>query len=437
MSDEVENNYEDLTMEEEFYEFDINDPNLTPAQLDYITDMILKADVRAGNRIHHKNPILFKEHMRTRYRREIYPKSGVPDPSVQSGMYNRCVDAETEALTDSGWKRFDEIDKDLDKIWAYDIELDGYRWSSILDIFVNPNYDGLLNVLESQNISSRTTPGHSWAVVHERDKEVRYKTKELADRDYVILARKPVSQVENNNRFEKRKSLEVLELLGWVLTDGSYMEGNKAAVYQSLNNPKMIHLQECLIKNGCNPLPHHVDQNNVGRWYIKAEAGKKIKAFAPNKLISAVDFTKLDYDQLEALLHGITMGDGYFRKSVVNDSVHREIYTTKKEEADAIQMLCSLLGLTTRIRVIHNEKAFCPIEYIISIKVYNGNFAYVRNARQEDEYYQGTVWCPTTETGFWLARRNGKVYTTGNTHPEGRKVNSEHQRKINGASFYR
>jgi hypothetical protein len=89
MSEEVQNNYDDLTMEEEFYEFDINDPNLTPAQLDYITDMILKADVRAGNRIHHKNPILFKEHMRTRYRREIYPKSGVPDPSVEQGMYNR------------------------------------------------------------------------------------------------------------------------------------------------------------------------------------------------------------------------------------------------------------------------------------------------------------------------------------------------------------
>ena len=89
MSEEVNNKFEDLTFEEEYYEFDINDPDLTPAQLDYITDMILQADVRAGNRIHHKNPILFKEHMRTRYRREIYPQSGVPDPSVEQGMYNR------------------------------------------------------------------------------------------------------------------------------------------------------------------------------------------------------------------------------------------------------------------------------------------------------------------------------------------------------------
>jgi hypothetical protein len=89
MSKEVNNKYEDLTMEEEFYDFDINDPDLTPAQLDYITDMILKADVRAGNRIHHKNPILFKEHMRTRYKREIYTKVGIPDPSIQQGYYNR------------------------------------------------------------------------------------------------------------------------------------------------------------------------------------------------------------------------------------------------------------------------------------------------------------------------------------------------------------
>ena len=31
-------------------------------------------------------------------------------------------------------------------------------------------------------------------------------------------------------------------------------------------------------------------------------------------------------------------------------------------------------------------------------------------------YYQGTVWCPETEYGSFMARRNGKVYLTGNTY---------------------
>ena len=29
--------------------------------------------------------------------------------------------------------------------------------------------------------------------------------------------------------------------------------------------------------------------------------------------------------------------------------------------------------------------------------------------------YTGKVWCPTTPNGTWLARRNGKVYFTGNS----------------------
>jgi len=36
-----------------------------------------------------KNPILFEEHLKNRRRREIYNSMGVPDPSIQSGMYNR------------------------------------------------------------------------------------------------------------------------------------------------------------------------------------------------------------------------------------------------------------------------------------------------------------------------------------------------------------
>jgi len=33
-------------------------------------------------------------------------------------------------------------------------------------------------------------------------------------------------------------------------------------------------------------------------------------------------------------------------------------------------------------------------------------------------YYNGTVWCPETEYGSFMARRGGKVYLTGNTYNE-------------------
>lgn len=36
-----------------------------------------------------ENPILFEEHFASRKRREIYNSVGVPDPSIQRGLYNR------------------------------------------------------------------------------------------------------------------------------------------------------------------------------------------------------------------------------------------------------------------------------------------------------------------------------------------------------------
>lgn len=36
-----------------------------------------------------KDPILFEEHLQNRRKREIYTQGGTPDPSIESGMYNR------------------------------------------------------------------------------------------------------------------------------------------------------------------------------------------------------------------------------------------------------------------------------------------------------------------------------------------------------------
>jgi hypothetical protein len=36
-----------------------------------------------------EDPILFEEHLYARKRREIYPESGTPDPSLVSGIYYR------------------------------------------------------------------------------------------------------------------------------------------------------------------------------------------------------------------------------------------------------------------------------------------------------------------------------------------------------------
>lgn len=70
---------------------DVSDTNL-----EAIADLILRKQARSVNPdtgkergIGGEDPILFEEHIYSRKRREIYPESGTPDPSLISGSYNR------------------------------------------------------------------------------------------------------------------------------------------------------------------------------------------------------------------------------------------------------------------------------------------------------------------------------------------------------------
>jgi hypothetical protein len=38
----------------------------------------------------------------------------------------------------------------------------------------------------------------------------------------------------------------------------------------------------------------------------------------------------------------------------------------------------------------------------------------VGDCTREESWYEGVTWCPTTEHGNWLARRNGTGYFLGN-----------------------
>ncbi len=68
----------------------------TDHELEVIADQMLRAqakvvDIKTGKErgIGGKDPILFREHLDARKRREIYNENGIPEPHLVSGLYNR------------------------------------------------------------------------------------------------------------------------------------------------------------------------------------------------------------------------------------------------------------------------------------------------------------------------------------------------------------
>jgi hypothetical protein len=77
---------------------------------------------------------------------------------------------------------------------------------------------------------------------------------------------------------------------------------------------------------------------------------------------------------------------------------------------------------------------------------------WVHRTKKEIIQYNNIVWCPTVPSSFWLARRHGSTYMTGNSegtpdpnivsglywrsHENGRKIATPDERRA-GSSYYK
>jgi hypothetical protein len=72
-----------------------------------------------------------------------------------------CVDDTTEALTQRGWFKYDQIEIGKDKILSLDTKTDHLSWSNINDVYIG-NFEGNMFKLTGSTIDALVTPGHKF-----------------------------------------------------------------------------------------------------------------------------------------------------------------------------------------------------------------------------------------------------------------------------------
>ena len=143
----------------------------------------------------------------------------------------------------------------------------------------------------------------------------------------------------------------------------------------------------------------------------------------------------LTADQRQLLVNTMIDGDGWKRNS--NTS-----YVQKsKEHIDMFQALVTLTGKKSNIHYVDNHMSFGKFVDLYTMNIFStrGNTTRgecidlhggkdngrktgmlgrgkINHPNKPTTHYKGTVWCPETEYGCFVARRNGKVYLTGNTY---------------------
>lgn len=354
--------------------------------------------------------------------------------SRRGNWRNYCADSETEALTQRGWLRHDEITLN-DTILAMDLESQKLVWSPIRDIH-RSQYDGKMFKMTIRGMDAMVTPGHRFVVKDYGLKRVEY----LLQSDRLVLMGDAVE-----GPAKKSFSDFFVELVGWVVTEGNFYQRNLNGVprltISQNDGEKASRIRDCLIALG-GEYNEHKQNDKLRIFTLRASLTKQIIAEIGAKKILPVEFIlKLTAEQRNLLIDTMIDGDGW--RSKQNGSVHVGYCQKNKEHMDAFLMLCTMAGrqvsvrrrdITTKVNGLDSEIYEAILfsngrqkggkhSRVENINMYGAKRSGSVKGRGKFEHpneptvdYSGTVWCPKTDYGTFVSRRNGTIFVQGNTY---------------------
>lgn len=331
-----------------------------------------------------------------------------------------CVDFETEILTLDGFKKYNEIQIDQD-ILAFDVDKREVVVDKIKDVIIS-NEPAEVISFESSTFDSVSTFNHRWIVCQDDGTLKIACTSNLYDEtqpDCLIL------RVADNSFKGIDWSDYHIQLLGSIMTVGKYVSehgGVQLTVSSEEKDEDMYHsIIECL---------HHLniqytDTDSHGHHIIdlkESELLYEIFVEFPNRVITFEFVNQLSQHQCIVLMLSMINDDAKF---ICNTAAKRDVF----------QYIAFRAGYATDCYTKHVEDVYTwkitksndlsPADECVKVRKYNyiiqvlrATCAYIDHHKASKLTVSG-VWCVTTTTHTWIARRNGKIYITGNSAVQG------------------
>lgn len=339
-----------------------------------------------------------------------------------------CVDEETEILTSEGWKRFESLNVD-DRVLTLNPVSWLAEWQPVqaVNVFEGPHH---ALRLEARTVSCLTTPNHRWLIERFYGRSGQWLREWRTTETMAANTRVPLVQKCADLPMVKTFDDDVVELSAWFWTEGSYARRRSGARPTSLRlsqsvrvNPANVErIERLLARLLGSPAPfadgghwHATTRPNgvrvftvdrVGCWLLE----RLVRV--PDKVLQPKFLTALTQDQLDLLIDVSILADGHIDAAGVT-----RLSQANEDRIRAWEMACILAG---RPVVTRQTRDGWVTTLLRSSNSHAFNSALRRDrdhARIEPVVHDGVMWCPTTPTGTWLARRDGTVYFTGNSQP--------------------
>ena len=364
-----------------------------------------------------------------------------------------CYDADTEVLTDDGWKPWPQVDGS-ETFGTVNPETGHLEYQRSSEHFVG-DYDGEMYRVCSEQVDLLVTPNHRmWVKAHDtqanRRGEEPYRVRlareiaggRFAYQKTAIWTGQESGEVEipGTKRVYTRVDRdgaavrpyvgrsfpleEFARFLGHWLAEGS-LNGHQICLAQNRDrrldamaeNIRAMGLPAYLVATG----PGAVRTQNVALRDSLAECGHRAHEKRVPRYVHA-----WGPRILRAFLEAYADGDGSRRR----DCNHTAIYTTSRAMADDLQILAIKAGWSANVRVddrTGHERVLptgqrfrdhrpCYVVSLVKTRTHPvvNHMGGVKGDRWER--YQGKVYCVKVPNGLLFVRRNGKPVISGNTH---------------------
>ena len=369
---------------------------------------------------------------RTHMARTLWGRLRYLDPDKARNEFFNCLDDQTEALTRRGWVKGFDLTED-DALLTKNAETGRLEWQKPTELKKWPDYEGPLVEFRSRSFNAVSTPNHRWLVYDKgMGRDVCKTTAELSSwGDHRIHRTGYYERHPGRERIVEQSHLDFAELCGWFLTDGSFfMSGtNKtrptAMIYQSErgNSEKVKRIDALLDRLQAVTGRYVTESTGQVQWRLTREWSEHLNKALPGKLLSEDFLVSLESDALHQLFDAMMAGDGH-----VDAGGKQTFCAGTKEAADAFQVLCTLCGFASnqhardmskykpRSDKMQNVPKMGTVYYVTVLRRDQAQVT----AKQRREYVAKTpIWCPIVPNTYFVARREGQVFVTGNTPVQG------------------
>jgi DNA polymerase I-like protein with 3'-5' exonuclease and polymerase domains len=347
---------------------------------------------------------------------------------------NQCVDFKTEALSQRGWLNGQEV-RVGDILLTKNAGTGKLEWQTMTDLVLYPDYEGEYWELEAKSFSAVTTPEHRWLIKQKHSGESVCKTTSK-------LSQYGDDKIHRTGQYEGPGSSPYADdficLLGWVCTDG-YMDkqgkgygANSVHIGQSQRaKPFYVkEIDELLCRLGVKFRRHYHPKTEYVTWNFSGRFGALMHSVIPGRLLPYQLLSQLPLSQLRILYETMLKGDGGGAGVKNGKGIAKVsgspggITMGTRRKASIFQMLAMLCGYSSNSRYEDLSKyEGVKSEKMANIPKMNGCWRVKAHRREYAQILENMVtvrkgkigmWCPVVPNSYFVARRRGQTYITGN-----------------------